>query len=333
MNFVDIVCGLAWGDEAKGKITSQMSKSGFYDFVCRWSGGNNAGHTVYVDKKKYHTHLIPSGVFYGVKSVIGPDCVLNINEFFIELEYLKLNGFDTKMVKVSPKTHIVTDDHIEEDRKKLKISHGTTGRGIAPCYGDKYSRKGKRVLDFQEKFKDHIWDEKLYGNILCEGAQGFWLDINEGNYPFVSSGNPLPYGACSLGIPPQLIRNIFGAVKVYDTRVGTDPEFSDTLLEDSDLIKIGDIGQEFGVTTGRKRKVNWLNLDKLIKAVNFSGTNYLIFSKLDVLENVNIFKFIYEKKIIENLDKDTFKLKIDEILREECSMLKTIVFSDSPYKI
>lgn len=330
MNFADIVCGLAWGDEAKGKITSQMSKSGFYDFVCRWSGGNNAGHTVYVEEKKYHTHLVPSGVFYGITSVIGPDCVLNIEDFFKEIEYLKSHGFDTSLVKVSPKTHIVTSSHISQDLKNLKDSQGTTGKGIAFCYGDKYLRKGKRVLDFLEEFKGYIWDEKLFGNVLCEGAQGFWLDINHGNYPFVSSGNPLPYGACSLGIPPQLIRNIFGAVKVYDTRVGTDPEFPDSLFLEKDLEKIGELGEEFGVTTGRKRKVNWLNLNKLIKAINLSGTNYLILSKLDVLEKLNIFKFIYENNIIEINDSINFKSRIIEILKKECSLLQTIVFSSDP---
>ena len=64
---------------------------------------------------------------------------------------------------------------------------GTTARGIAPCYRDKYARIGKRVRDCADKFNGHIWDEKLWGNILCEGAQGFWLDINTGNYPYITS--------------------------------------------------------------------------------------------------------------------------------------------------
>mgnify|MGYP006240917995 CR=1 FL=1 len=68
INYVDICCVLAWGDEAKGKIVSYLSKVGQYDFVCRWAGGNNAGHTIYIKGEKYKTHLIPSGVFYGVKS-------------------------------------------------------------------------------------------------------------------------------------------------------------------------------------------------------------------------------------------------------------------------
>ena len=88
---VDICCGLAWGDEAKGKIVSQLSKNGDYDFVCRWSGGNNAGHTVFVDGEKYKTHLIPSGIFFGIKSIIGPGCVVNIKAFEKEIKYLISN--------------------------------------------------------------------------------------------------------------------------------------------------------------------------------------------------------------------------------------------------
>ena len=79
---VDICCGLAWGDEAKGKIVSELAKTNRYDFVCRWAGGNNAGHTVFVDGIKFKTHLIPSGVFYNIPSIIGPDCVVNKDAFF-----------------------------------------------------------------------------------------------------------------------------------------------------------------------------------------------------------------------------------------------------------
>ena len=104
-------------------------------------------------------------------------------------------------------------------------------------------------MDFEENFKGYIWDGVLYGNVLCEGAQGVWLDINHGNYPYVTSSNPLPYGACSLGFPPQKIRNIYGAAKIYDTRVGKDPDFPDELLNDKELAKIGEVGEEFGAVS------------------------------------------------------------------------------------
>ena len=88
VDFVDVVCGLAWGDEGKGKVTSHLVFLNEYDYVCRWAGGSNAGHTIYVDGKKYKTHIVPAGVFHGVKSVIGPSCVLDVESFHQELEYL-----------------------------------------------------------------------------------------------------------------------------------------------------------------------------------------------------------------------------------------------------
>ena len=73
IEYADVVCDLSWGDTGKGKVSAYLAKGGSYNYVARWAGGNNAGHTVYVNKKKYKTHIIPSGVFYGVKSVIGQD--------------------------------------------------------------------------------------------------------------------------------------------------------------------------------------------------------------------------------------------------------------------
>jgi adenylosuccinate synthase len=326
---VDICCGLAWGDEAKGKIVSQLTKQNNYDFVCRWSGGNNAGHTVYVNNKKYKTHLIPSGIFYNVKSVIGPDCVINIKSFFEELDYLKYNNFDISLIKISPRAHIITDKHIEEDINKLNKQQGTTKRGIAPCYSDKYKRIGLQVKDVAE-LKEYIWNEKLYGNILCEGAQGFWLDINEGNYPYTTSSVTLPYGACSLGFSPKLINNIYGAVKIYDTRSGIDPEFPDYLLDDEELNKIGEVGEEYGVTTNRRRKVNWLNLNKLIYAINTSGVNIVIISKIDILEEVKIYKLYNNYSIVKFENLENMKTYIKSKIEDNCVNVSSIIFSDSP---
>ncbi len=329
---VDICCGLAWGDEAKGKVTSDLAMSNNYDFVCRWSGGDNAGHTIYINEKKYETHIIPSGVFYNIKSVIGPDCVLNVEGFLNEINYLQENGFNIDLIKISPKVHIVTPEHIKEDLNKLNKSQGTTARGIAPCYSDKYKRIGKQAKDI-DILKAFIWNEKLYGKILCEGAQGFWLDINQGNYPYTTSSVTLPYGACSLGFSPQKIRHIYGAVKIYDTRSGIDPLFSEKLLNDIELSQIIEIGKEYGVTTGRKRKVNWLNLDLLIKAINISGTTHLIISKIDVLEKLCKYKIIHNDTIISYDNMSNMKKYINSILISNCLYIKDIIYSNNPYKI
>jgi len=324
---VDICCGLNWGDEAKGKIIAQLSKSKKYNFVCRWNGGNNAGHTVYVNGIQYKTHLIPCGIFYNIPSIIGPDCVINLQGFQEEINYLENNGFNTNLIKISPKAHLITNEHIDEDIRKYK-SQGTTSKGIAPCYRDKYARKGIQIknVDF---FNKYLWDEKLFGNVLCEGAQGFWLDINQGNYPFTTSSTTLPYGACSLGFPTNLINKIYGATKIYDTRSGTDPDFPEELLDNPELLLIIKEGKEFGTTTGRMRKVNWLDLDKLIHAINTTGTTDIIISKVDVLEKVNLFKLISNKRLLFFNSIDSMKENINKDLTHNCKYLKNIIYSDN----
>ena len=327
INYVDICCGLNWGDEAKGKIVSYLAKTGMYDFVCRWSGGNNAGHTIYKDGVKYKTHLIPSGIFYGIPSIIGPDCVVNQDAFLQEIKYLKENGFNTKLIFISPNAHVVTEEHIYEDKEKLFKTQGTTAKGIAPCYKDKYAREGLRIKDVPE-FNSYLWDEKLYGNVLCEGAQGFWLDINYGNYPYVTSSNTLPYGACSLGFPPQLIRRIYGASKIYDTRSGIDPLFPESLLKDEELLSLVKAGQEFGTTTGRMRKTNWLNLDKLVSAVKISGTTKIIISKVDVIKEINIYKLYHNSELLVFDNFEEMKNYINKVLKSNPSFLDEIIYSD-----
>lgn len=273
--------------------------------------------------------MIPSGVFYGIPSIIGPGCVINKEGFMDELTYLEKNGFDIKLIKVSGLAHVVSQEHIAEDKQKYAGSQGSTSRGIAPCYRDKYGRTGARAED-DKFFESYLWDNKLEGNILCEGAQGFWLDIDYGNYPYVTSSTTLPYGACSLGFAPQLINKIYGAVKIYDTRSGKDPDFPEDLMDDPELAAIGEAGGEYGVTTGRKRKVNWLNVDKLVEAINKSGTTDLVISKTDVLDKVGVFKFKYDGKLVICENMDDMEKNINCILESNCLHLSNILYSNDP---
>jgi len=337
INNVDICCGLAWGDEAKGKIVSQLIKDNKYDWVCRWNGGSNAGHTIYIDNKKYATHIIPAGVFYGIKCYIGPDCYINFNAFKEEMEYLKSNGFDISQIYVSGNAHVITDEHIDNDNKDYKKQQGSTGNGIAPCARDKFARKGIPVRKYKF-FPYNVWTDvqsPLYGDILCEGAQGFWLDINHGEYPFVTSSNTLPYSACSIGFPHNVIRNIYGAAKVYDTRVGVDPFFYNSLSDQfkSDFKAISLLAEEYGTTTKRLRDVNWLNLDKLINSINISGTNMLVLSKIDILEKYDKFIYTFEKKIFQSKDKEHFVHEINDIIRNKCKYITHIFYSDNPFNV
>ena len=249
-----------------------------------------------------------------------------------EVNYLQENGFDTTLIMVSPRAHVVVDQHIQEDVQKYADKLGTTGNGIGPCYRDKYLRNGKRVMDFIDDFKDYVWDEHLYGKILCEGAQGFWLDIDYGNYPYVTSSSTLPYGACSLGFSPKKIRYIYGATKIYDTRVGYDPDFPDDLLNDPILTKLGEVGKEFGTTTGRRRTVNYLNLDKLIQAINMSGTTHLIISKVDIVDEVGVFKYYFQNTLHTCDNLDCMKSCLVDLLRIQ-TCIEDVVFSSKPTEI
>lgn len=299
--------------------------------VARWAGGNNAGHTVFVDGKKYRTHLVPSGIFYGIKSVVGPACVLHPESFQAELDYLKENGFDISLVRVSPKCHIITDEHIQFDKENLAKKLGTTAKGIAPSYAAKAARTGLLARDILPK--ELLWDGIIEGRILCEGAQGVWLDLDHGGYPYVTSSTTLPYGACSIGFPPQKIRQVWGAAKIYDTKSGVDPLFPQSLLENPSLSKIGDIGQEYGVTTGRRRIVNWLNLPKLVESMNLSGTTHLVVSKCDVMEEAGVFKLYWDNclKSFETLQE--MQMFIARIIKDNCPLIEEIHFSSSPETI
>jgi adenylosuccinate synthase len=326
---VDIIFGLAWGDEGKGKISNAISKN--YDIVCRWNGGPNAGHTVYLNNKKYKTHIIPCGVFQNKLSIIGPNCVINIDKFFDEIDYLKKEGFDTSLIKVSPKAHIITEKHIQYDLKFLKSKLGTTGQGIAPAYSDKALRIGKLAGNYLDK--QYIWDGALYGEILCEGAQSFWLDINYGDYPYVTSSETLPYSACSLGFSPKKIRDIIGVAKIYDTKSGVDPLFPESLWQDEELNMIIELGKEFGSTTGRKRIVNWLNLNKLIDAIKISGVTKLIINKCDILEQMHTYKLYQNNNLFKFNSLQTMQSFIKSYLSHSLNDYIEILFSGNKESI
>ena len=138
--FADVVVDLQYGDCGKGKVTHHLCKSGEYTHVVRYNGGCNAGHTIYHEGEKFVTHHIPSGVFFGIKSIIGPGCVVNPEQFFKEYNELKDAGLDIEgKIFIAENAHIITHNHLNEDGKDTAI--GTTKRGNGPAYRDKYDPK------------------------------------------------------------------------------------------------------------------------------------------------------------------------------------------------
>jgi len=159
MSKIDVLIGLQFGDEGKGKIVDYLSQD--YDVIARFSGGDNAGHTIYTkDGKKIVLHLIPSGILNDCINIIGNGVVINPFSLKSEIQMLESLGVDVKSkLIISDKAHILSPTHIKFDRsyeiQKGKMAIGSTLKGIGPCYTDKIARKGFRIKDiFNDDFKD-----------------------------------------------------------------------------------------------------------------------------------------------------------------------------------
>ena len=158
-----VIVGVQWGDEGKGKATDLLGER--TDWVVKFNGGNNAGHTVVVGDEKYALHLLPSGILSpGVTPVIGNGVVVDLEVLFFELEALAARGIDVSRLRVSANAHIITQYHRTLDKVTERFLGkrmiGTTGRGIGPAYADKINRVGIRVQDL---FDENILRQKVEG--------------------------------------------------------------------------------------------------------------------------------------------------------------------------
>ncbi|GAA2895820.1 MULTISPECIES: adenylosuccinate synthase [Microbacterium] len=158
-----VIVGVQWGDEGKGKATDLLGER--TDWVVKFNGGNNAGHTVVIGDEKYALHLLPSGILSpGVNAVIGNGVVVDLAVLFQELDALDARGVDTSRLKISANAHIITAYHRTLDKVTERFLGnrriGTTGRGIGPAYADKINRVGIRVQDL---FDENILRQKVEG--------------------------------------------------------------------------------------------------------------------------------------------------------------------------
>ncbi|MCS7297379.1 MAG: adenylosuccinate synthetase [Bacteroidia bacterium] len=320
---VDVVIGLQWGDEGKGKVVDALA--GDYPVVARFQGGPNAGHTLYLNEQKVVLHQVPAGIFHeGVYCLIGDGVVLDPEVLLKEVEGLRQLGISAEERLVIGKgVHLILPVHrwIEEvSREGEKI--GTTRRGIGPAYADRYARRGLPVgwidrADFpalvQEltayhaarfpegeapSLSERFWEgiELLrrlqqvqvsewlprFNRVLAEGSQGTMLDIFAGTYPYVTSSHTTVAGVISgLSIPPQSIREVYGVLKAYTTRVGGGPFPTEVFGAEAQWLQ--DRGNERGSTTGRLRRCGWLDIVALRYAIQINGVTRLTLTKADVL--------------------------------------------------
>ncbi len=166
-----VVVGTQWGDEGKGKITDFLSANA--EVIARYQGGDNAGHTIVIDGKKFKLHLIPSGIFFPEKiSVIGNGVVVNPKSLVKELAYLHEEGVSTDSLRISDRAHVILPYHIELDRlqeeSKGENKIGTTIKGIGPAYMDKAARVGIRIADLLDR---EVFAERLRINLEEKNRQ------------------------------------------------------------------------------------------------------------------------------------------------------------------
>ncbi|MDX1378764.1 MAG: adenylosuccinate synthase, partial [Anaerolineales bacterium] len=325
------------GDEGKGKVVDFLAEQA--DYVARFNGGNNAGHTVINEFGEFKIHLVPSGIFArNAVGLIGGGVVIDPAVLIEEID--KLNeagvGVDGRLW-ISPRSHLIMPYHkildgLYEEAKGAGAT-GTTRRGIGPVFADKVSYNGIRWTDFasdafesrlkmQIELKNKIitalggealsYDEVreayrgYYAKIkpyikelftvvqdglkadkffLLEQAMGTFLDTDWGTYPFVTASTTIPSAASAgLGIPPKHITRVVGVTKAYTTRVGAGP--LPTEIHDTTSAVYEQFG-EVAATTGRTRRVGWLDLEIVRTAAQLSGTTELCLTKLDVLSGLD----------------------------------------------
>ena len=310
-----VVVGTQWGDEGKGKLTDLLAKE--MDVVVRYQGGHNAGHRIVVEGEAFALQLIPSGILYPeVTPVIGNGVVVDPGVLLAEIDILEAKGVDTSKLMVSGNAHLIMPYHQELDqvseRYLGKNALGTTKRGIGPAYADKALRVGLRVQDlldakiFRPKFEVALYAPRvapmiadtvgfIHGalaegrNVLLEGAQATFLDLDHGTYPFVTSSNPVAGGAAvGSGLGPRDLTTIVGIAKAYITRVGAGPFPTELTDELGDLLV--DRGHEYGTNTGRRRRCGWFDAVMARQAVRLNSLTEIALTKLDVLDTFDTVK-------------------------------------------
>ena len=357
------IVGIQWGDEGKGRASYHESKDAAV--VIRATGGNNAGHTVVANGKKFAMHLLPSSIINDdVKSIIGPGVVIDPEVLIHEMETMKEAGIRINPQKlfISGRAHIIMPHHREldslyEEMKSKKV--GTTKRGIGPCYSEKSDRTSIRMYDlisgkltpekiqeslkkanilfeatnrpkfdanetyelcmkWKEILQDYICDTQFVimeahrnnQNIVIEGAQALYLDLDHGDYPYVTSSNPNASGTASgAGIGPTLIDEVIGVMKAYCSRVGEGPFPTEQENEIGD--KIRNLGHEYGTTTGRPRRCGWLDLVMIKNAAFTNGLTSLCVNHMDTVGKLK------EIKVCVAYKKDEEKIDYVPMNREE----------------
>lgn len=292
-----VVVGLQWGDEGKGKVISGLGSRA--DWIVRVNGGPNAGHTVGGTK----VHQVPPGIEWpGSKLAIAPGSVVDVPKLLDEVDRLEREGFDVRdRLLISDRAHLIRTTHrvrdVEDEEGRGEAQIGTTRTGNGPVHADKYARVGTQLGQDEEARRSIEKAGILIGNVpsalraavsagkdvVLMVAHGTMLDINHGTYPYVTSSHVTVAGALdSAGIPPdKWPMKIIGVAKAYTTRVA--PGFMRGEVGSIDAQVIRDKGNEYGTTTGRPRRIGWIDWGQLRYAAELNGVDEIWLTKADTL--------------------------------------------------
>jgi adenylosuccinate synthase len=333
-----VLVGAQWGDEGKGKATDLLGSR--VDYVVKFNGGNNAGHTIVINGEKFALHLLPSGILSeNCVPVIGNGVVIDLEVLFSEIDALQARGRSADKLVISADAHVIPPYNTTLDKVTERFAGsrkiGTTGRGIGPTYADKMNRIGIRLQDLFDEdilrgkitaalnLKNQILS-KIYNRkaldieavlaellsyadrlrpmvantalmlhealdagktVLLEAGQATMLDVDHGNYPYVTSSSATAGGACTgSGIPPTRVSSVIAVVKAYSTRVGEGPFPTELHDEWGNLLR--NTGGEFGTTTGRPRRTGWYDAPIARYAARINGVTDFVLTKLDVLTGI-----------------------------------------------
>ena len=308
---VTAIVGANWGDEGKGKITDLLAQNA--DYVVRFQGGANAGHTIINQYGRFSLHLLPSGIFSArTTNIIGSGVAFDVRKFVTEIKSVIEGGVPEPKILVSDRVQLLMPYHIlqdtyEEERLAGK-AYGSTKSGIAPFYQDKYAKTGIQV---NELFDDSILRDKVANictlknvlpyladtsailtnalkegkRVLVEGQLGTLKDPDMGIYPMVTSSyTTAAFAAVGAGFPPYEIKDIVTVVKAYSSAVGGGEFVSEIFGDEAEELRRrgGDKG-EYGATTGRPRRIGWFDCVASRYGVRVQGATEVALTILDAL--------------------------------------------------
>ncbi|NJE47555.1 adenylosuccinate synthetase [Thermococcus sp. GR7] len=307
-----IVVGGQWGDEGKGSLIAYLALKDEPQIIARGGVGTNAGHSVFINGRKYAVRQLPTG-FMQTKArlLVGAGVLVDPGVFFHELEHLKEFNV-AERVGIDYRCAIIEPRHKERDRTSsyLHGKIGTTGSGCGPANADRVMRMAKQAKDIKElepyltdvaqEINDALDEGKL---VLIEGTQGFGLSLYYGTYPYVTSKDTTASAIASdVGIGPTRVDDVIVVFKSFPTRVGEGPFPTEMSAEEAERLGL----VEYGTVTGRRRRVGWFDFEFARYSARLNGATMLAITMLDK----------YDKGAFGVTDYDKLPRKAKEFIEE-----------------